>query len=85
MGNGKDDDNGYRVAAPEGTWPLDEWPVDVQREDEHGVDLSLIEHNLSLTPAERVAQHYQARMFFEMVREAGERHRGSAIPTRAAS
>lgn len=69
----------YRVAAPEGTWPLDEWPIDVQREDENGVDLSLVEYNLSLTPAQRVEQHYHARLFFELVRGAGERHRGSAL------
>jgi hypothetical protein len=71
----------YRVAAPEGTWPLEEWPLDVQREDEHGVDLSQVEYNLSLTPAERVEQHYQARLFFEEVREAGKRLRGSAAAT----
>lgn len=43
------------ISAVEGTWPLDEWPVDVQRVDENGVDLSLIEYTLSLTPAERLA------------------------------
>src|SRR5437016_3869301 len=43
-------------AAVEGTWPLEEWPLDVQRVDENGIDLSLIEHTLSLTPAERLAQ-----------------------------
>jgi hypothetical protein len=43
------------IAAVEGTWPLDEWPVDVQRTDASGnVDLSQIEYMLSLTPAQRL-------------------------------
>jgi hypothetical protein len=43
------------IAAPEGTWPLDEWPIDVQRTDASGnVDLSQIEYMLSLTPAQRL-------------------------------
>lgn len=44
------------MSAVEGTWPLEEWPVDVQRVDENGVDLSLIEYTLSQSPAERLAQ-----------------------------
>lgn len=47
------------ISAVEGTWPLDEWPVDVQRVDENGVDLSLIEYTLSLTPAERLSNLQQ--------------------------
>ena len=57
-----------------------DWPLDVQPTDENGVDLSLIEYNLSLTPAERVEQHYQARLFVEKLREAGRRLYGPAYP-----
>ena len=68
------------IAAPEGTWPLDEWPLDVQRTDESGnVDLEQIEYNLTLTPAQRVEQHYQARLFAERLRRAGERLYGPII------
>ena len=28
-------------SALEGTWPLDEWPLDVQRVDENGIDTSI--------------------------------------------
>lgn len=40
-------------------------------QDENGVDLSLIDWMLSLTPAERIERNYQARLFIE-------RHRGLA-------
>ena len=54
---------------------------DVPRTDETGdVDLSLIEYNLSLTPAERLEQHYHARMLAERLRAAGERYYGSPHP-----
>lgn len=42
------------VSALEGAWSLEEWPVDVQRVDENGIDLERIDYNLSLTPAERL-------------------------------
>jgi hypothetical protein len=69
------------VAALEGTWPLEEWPIDVQRVDESGVDLQQVEQQLTLTPAERVEQNYQARLLFEEVRKAGEKARGSTVRT----
>jgi hypothetical protein len=66
----------YRVAAPEGTWPRDQWPVDVQRTDASGeIDLAQLEYNLSLTPAQRVEQYLQWLEFIEIAREAGRRHR----------
>jgi hypothetical protein len=42
------------ISALEGTWPLEEWPLDVQRVDENGIDLSVVEESLRLTPAERL-------------------------------
>ena len=67
----------YRVAAPDGTWPRDQWPVDVQRTDASGeTDLAQLEYNLSLTPEQRVEQYLQWLEFVELVREAGRRHRG---------
>ena len=48
--------NGRPVSALEGTWPLHDWPLDVQRVDENGVDLSLIEFTLSQSPAQRLTQ-----------------------------
>lgn len=50
---------------------------DVQRTDESGdVDLSQVEYCLSLTPAERIEQNHQARLFAECLREAGRRYYG---------
>ena len=77
--------NRYRAAAPDGTWPRDQWPVDVQRTDESGeVDLEQIEHNLSLTPAQRIEQAQHWLELVELVRQAGRRHygleRGDAPP-----
>ena len=50
-------------SALEGTWPLDEWPLDVQRVDENGIDLSLVEESLRLTPAERLRRLEQFAKF----------------------
>ena len=76
----------YPVAAPDGTWPRDQWPVDVQRTDASGeFDLGQLEYNLSLTPAQRVEQYLRWLEFVETAREAGRRHhameRRSAAPT----
>jgi len=51
-----------KVSAPcPGPVPAD-WPIDVLRTDESGeVDVEQIEFNLSLTPAERLRQHYRWR------------------------
>lgn len=52
-------------AAPHGTWPADEWPVDVIRTDESGeVDLEQIEHNLSCSPDQRIGEY---RRWFEFL------------------
>lgn len=51
------------ISALEGTWPLDEWPLDVQRVDENGIDLSLVEEWLRLTPAERLRRLEQFASF----------------------
>jgi hypothetical protein len=74
------------ISAREGTYPPEEWPVDVMRTDESGdVDLSLIEYNLSLTPTQRVEQHYQFRLFMQELRKAGEKLYGPAVPDPQAS
>ena len=67
----------YPVAAPEGTWPRDQWPVDVQRTDASGeFDLEQLEYNLSLSPSERLKRAQQFSEFLELVREAGRRMHG---------
>ena len=38
-----------------------------------GIDLEMLEHNLSLTPTERVRQHDAALQLVMALREAGER------------
>lgn len=52
---------------------------------DYGIDVSLTEYLLTLTPAERVARHEQALALVRMAREAGVRHYGidprSAPPT----
>ena len=82
-----DDDKArrYRVSAPDGTWPRDQWPVDVQRTDASGeFDLEQLEDNLSLSPAERLERAQRFSEFLEVVREAGRRahglERGDAPP-----
>ncbi len=58
-------------AACAGRVPAD-WPVDVLRTDESGeVDVEQIEFNLSLSPAERMRQHYRWRRSVERLRGAG--------------
>ena len=55
----------------------DQWPVDVQRTDASGeFDLEQLEHNLALSPAERLEQASQSAKLAEIVREAGRRFRG---------
>jgi hypothetical protein len=48
--------------------------------DENGIDLSLIEGCLRLTPAERIQQHYEFRLSVEEMMRAGERFYGSPHP-----
>jgi hypothetical protein len=38
---------------------------------EHGIDMSLVEHTLKLTPAERLAEHQQVLDFFLSIQGAG--------------
>ena len=53
-----------------------DWPLDVQPTDESGeVDLSLLDYNLSLTPAERLRQNDRFAAFVQIAREAGRRLR----------
>jgi len=40
------------------------------------IDLSLIDYNLSLSPAERIRQHLEFAQFVEVVRRAGAKHYG---------
>ena len=64
-------------SAPDGTWPRDQWPVDVVRTDASGeVDLAHLEYNLSLTPAERIAQLQGWLNFIRIVRESGGAQHG---------
>lgn len=49
-------------------------------QDENGVDLSLVESCLRMTPTERIERHYQARLFVEELRRAGERYYGTPFP-----
>ena len=59
------------ISAPEGTYPLDEWPVDVMRTDASGeLDLEQLEYNRSLTPEERMEQYFQWMRFIEALRKA---------------
>jgi hypothetical protein len=46
------------------------------------IDLSLIDHNLSLSPAERIRQHDRALAMVEAFREAGRRQRLAMEATR---
>jgi hypothetical protein len=58
-----------------------DWPLDVQPTDDSGeVDLSLIDHTLSLTLDQRIEEHYRARRLVEQLREAGRRIYGPAFP-----
>ena len=67
----------YPVAAPDGTWPRDQWPVDVQRTDASGeFDLEQLEYNLSLSPGERLEKAEQWQELVEAIREAGRWHHG---------
>src|SRR3982750_1271389 len=59
------------ISAPEGTYPPEEWPVDVMRTDSSGeLDLEQIESNLSLTPAERLRQIEEFAEFLLAARRA---------------
>lgn len=70
------------ISAREGTFPAEDWPLDVQRTDESGeVDLSLLEYTLSLTPAQRIEQNYHARRLVEKLRHPGRQLYGPAFPT----
>lgn len=44
--------------------------------EEYGVDMSLLEYLMSLTPAERLARHDQALALVRAMHEAGMRHYG---------
>jgi hypothetical protein len=41
---------------------------------EAGIDMSLIEHSLTLTPEQRLAEHQQVINFLVTVQEAGSSH-----------
>jgi hypothetical protein len=54
-------------------------PVDVVRTDESGdVDLEQVEHNLSLTPAQRLELNDRFAAFVAVVREGGRKFYGKA-------
>jgi hypothetical protein len=58
-------------SAVEGTYPPNEWPLDVQRVDENGIDLEQIKYQLSLTPAERLRR---LEAFAEFILTARQRN-----------
>ena len=59
------------ISAPEGTYPLEEWPLDVMRTNASGnVDLSQLEISLSLTPAERLRRLEEFAEFVLAARRA---------------
>ena len=59
-----------------------DWPVDVQRTDPSGeVDLGQLEYNLSLTPAERLAQNDAWVEFIHIARRAGQKLHGQKTST----
>ena len=62
-----------RNDIPEG---LDQPPP---TDDSGDVDLSLIDHCLSLTMAERIERHYHARLFAEQMRHVARQRYGSLI------
>ncbi|MEE9293778.1 MAG: hypothetical protein V3W34_02275 [Phycisphaerae bacterium] len=43
---------------------------------DYGIDVSLLEHRLTLTPAERLARHQQALQLVRAMRQAGTAYYG---------
>lgn len=71
---------GRPFSAPIGTWPMDEWPLDVVMTDETGdVDMGMVFESMRMTPRERAVRHDQARQLAMRLREAGRKLRGNAI------
>jgi len=57
---------------PSAVWtgPVPEdWPLDVQIEDERGIDLMQLRDYLALTPTERIRRHYLFRTSLERIWE----------------
>ncbi len=54
-------------------WRTDDGLTACQRAEAYGIDLSLLEENLRLTPAERLQRNDQALIFIESLR-AGLKH-----------
>lgn len=71
--------NGILNHMPEEEWQFDP-DIHVPRQDENGVDLSLIEYALSWSVPQRLEEHYNARRAAEALRKAGERLYGSTRP-----
>jgi hypothetical protein len=63
------DRNGYAVYTKYP--PPDDWPLDVVRQDENGVDLAQIEANLELTPAEMLTNLERFAAFIHAARTSG--------------
>ncbi len=53
------------------TGPVPEdWPLDVQIEDERGVDLMQLRDYLQLTPTERILRHHEFRTTIQRIWES---------------
>jgi hypothetical protein len=47
----------------------------LKKDEEEGIDLSLLYERLSWTPTERLRRNYETTEAFEELRKAGQRHR----------
>lgn len=56
-------------------WRTDDGMTAVQRAEAYGIDISLLEENLRLSPAERIARHDQALELAMALQEAKKRAR----------
>lgn len=56
-------------------WRTDDGLTAVQRAEAYGIDVSLLEENLRLTPEERIVRHDQALELVSALREAKTRAR----------
>jgi hypothetical protein len=52
--------------------PSDPWQAAI----DYGIDVTQLEHNLTLTPAERITQHDRALELVRALRQAGIQHYG---------
>jgi hypothetical protein len=56
-----------------------ECPQYPRTDDTGDVDISLIELNLELTPAQRIEKHYQARLFVQRLQRIARERYGTIV------